>query len=95
MKVLKVQSLKQETAAAVSHAHRDLNGRVPVHDAASVPGWERGVPEEEPGRPRTQHAVRTHGGQLPPGVHFSHGFLIPLGAPGAFHQRLQRTAGTH
>ena len=69
-------------------AHRGGDGRVAVHDAAGLPGEQRGVPEEEPGGPRPHHAVRTHGCQLPPGVHLPGGLLISLGAVGALHPGL-------
>lgn len=46
-----------ESTSAVNHAHRGVNGRVPVHDTASVSGRQRGVPEKKPGCPWTQHAV--------------------------------------
>lgn len=75
------------------HAYCGVNGRVSVHDTTSVIGWHRRVSEEEPGCPRTQYVVWTHGLKLPLGVHVADGLFFPVGTPGTFHQRLQCIAG--
>lgn len=78
---------------ATSHAYCSLNGRVSVHDTTSVSGGERRLPEEEPGGPRAEYVVWTHGFKLSLGVYSTDGVFLPLGTLSPFYKRLQCTTG--
>ncbi len=85
-----LQSVKRR---ACNHAHCGSCGLVAVHDTTRVSGGQWRVSEKEPGSSWTDHAVWTHGHKLQTRVHFTRRLLLPLGAYGALHQRLQYSAG--